>query len=76
MSDDTDVERCFTRLLLHVSEVSSPFRESKVVTLPPPLPASRLGTRRYTYVHLRVLVTGGGSARLDIFVTWSDHLIK
>ena len=75
MSDDTDVERYFTRLLLHVSEVSSPFRENRVVTLPP-LPASRLGTRRYTYVHLNVLVTRGGSARPHIFVIWSDHLIK
>ena len=36
MSDDTDVERYFTRLLLHVSEVSSPFRENRVVSLPPP----------------------------------------
>lgn len=76
MSDDADVERYFTRLLLHVSEVSSPFRENRVVTLPPPLPASRLGTRRYTYVHLHVLVTRGGSARPYIFVIWSDHLIK
>lgn len=76
MSDNTDVERYFTGLLLHVCEVSFPFRENRVVTPPPPFPALRLGTRRYTYVHLHVLVTGGGSARLDIIVTLSDHLIK
>ena len=48
MSDNTDVERYFTGLLLHVCEVSFPFRENRVVTPPPPSGTSF----RYQTIHM------------------------